>query len=234
MDASPMVSRESTDHFATTAVTWLEQRLEEGSSGRLAANEHVMRVYADPLRVYVQGSSFRKLGEPEDLVQGFFADRLGREDFLAKWRASGRPLRFWLIVGLKHFLLETARRERRHSAQELAEYDQASSSTSDADVRFERSWAQAAVGEALRRADEACMQAGLEEHWKVFHAHHMQGMDYSEIERRFDVPRARAAVMVRTATRHFKKALRDVVGWPSATDEQLDQEIRQLMEASAS
>ncbi len=221
------------DHFTTTAVTWLAKRLDEGDTGRLLANEHIMRVYAEPLRIYILGSSFRKLGDPEDLVQGFFADRLGRQEFLSRWQSSGRPLRFWLIVALKHFLLETARREKRHAAGELAEFDAASSTSSDADAQFERSWAQASVHEALRRADEACRTAGLDEHWRIFHARHLQSMDYESIEEKMGVPRARAAVMVRTATRHFKQALRDVLGWPGASDEQLDQEIHQLMQASA-
>ncbi|MHC5005518.1 MAG: hypothetical protein ACYTJ0_20640, partial [Planctomycetota bacterium] len=62
--------------------------LDGGEPGRLAAGRHVMSVYAQPLQAYLQGSSFRTLGDPEEVVQSFFADRLSRDGFLDDWWRS--------------------------------------------------------------------------------------------------------------------------------------------------
>ena len=67
------------DVFPVTQRTWLGRALVRGHEGLSEANHHIMDVYAQPLKVYYLGSSFRTLGEPDDVVQGFFADRLARE-----------------------------------------------------------------------------------------------------------------------------------------------------------
>ena len=46
-------------------------------------------------------------------------DRLERDGYLARWLQSGRPLRYWLIVGFKHFLLEESRRRKRSKSSPL-------------------------------------------------------------------------------------------------------------------
>ncbi|MFM7808466.1 MAG: hypothetical protein ACKPEA_11160 [Planctomycetota bacterium] len=51
-----------------------------------------MQRYFEPLRVYVKGSSFRTMGESADLVNGLFASRLGRDDYLVEWVDSSLPL----------------------------------------------------------------------------------------------------------------------------------------------
>jgi len=213
------------DPFPSTDMTWLGRSIRDGERGRLAAGEHVMRIYADPLRVYLRGSSFRSLDDADDLVNGFFASRLSRERFLHDWLSSGRPLHRWLIVGFRHYLFETARRrsrwrQRRHDAPEAAE---------PAERAFHRESALALVREALRMAHDRCRDQGLHEHWRIFLAHHMDGRAYEQI-----VPdQRRAAVMARTAANRFRAALREIVGWPGATEEQIDDEIRALMEETA-
>jgi len=44
----------------------------------------------------------------------------------------------------------------------------------------------------------------------------------------------RAGVMARTASNKFKDALRELVGWPGATAEEIDEEIHSLMQEIAS
>ena len=68
-----------TDVFPETIQTWIGEQQGRGSEGRAAINHHVMSVYAWPLTVYFQGCSDRWLGEPDEVIQGFFANRLARE-----------------------------------------------------------------------------------------------------------------------------------------------------------
>ena len=59
-----------------------------------------MERYHAALTTYVRGSSLRRLGEPYDIVGGFFAERVCRPGFLPAWRASGLPLRRWMMTGV--------------------------------------------------------------------------------------------------------------------------------------
>lgn len=218
------------DVFPSTASTWLSRCLDGEEGGVEAANRHIMDVYAQPLRVYYLGSSFRTLGEPEDLVGGFFADRLSRKEFLSRWHLSGRPLRHWLIVGFKHFLYEEGRRRRGKGEGSFDEEMQRAGE--DEPTRdWDRAIARSLVQEATRRAAASCVSEGLDRHWGLFVAHHVDGEGFREIGARLGESPERCAVMARTAANRFRRALRDIVGWRGASESDVDSEIGLLMEA---
>jgi len=101
------------DHFPSTHATWIDAQLtiaeragahtEDGQSARRALQQHLMQRYHEPLRAYVRGSSMRQLGDADELVGGFFADRVGAHGFLADWRESRMPLRRWLMNGISFY-----------------------------------------------------------------------------------------------------------------------------------
>jgi hypothetical protein len=76
-----------------------------------------MEVYYEPLCIYCRATSYRTLGEPEEIVGGFFASRLSDPTWIARWRDESRarsmPLRRWLLNGLCFYMREEARRQRR-------------------------------------------------------------------------------------------------------------------------
>lgn len=221
------------DVFPTTLYTWISARVRSGDQGLREAAGHVMSVYAHPLRVYFLGSGFRSMGEADDLVRGFFADRLSRPEFFRHWLESKRPLRLWLIVGFKHFLYEQRRSAKRGAAgMELP--DVSDENQEAPDQSFDRACAKSIVGEALRRAEEDCRGNDLAEHWEIFRRHFLDGQSYAAIAARMAIDEPRAAVMARTATRRFKMALRGLVAWEGASDAQVDEELRSLMEAMES
>ncbi len=215
--------------FPSTRHTWIGKQMRDGQPGRQAVLTHLMEVYAQPLEIYCRGCSLRWLGDADDLVRGFFADRLTREAFLNRWLESNRPLRAWLIVGFKHFLFEQARRQRRDQAESIAsEIDHAGTR---ADLAFDREYAKRLVASALCAAQDRCRETGLAEHWDVFKAHQVDGLDYESIHQRYGVNPKRAVVMARTARDRFKAALREAVAWEGARDDEIDGEIQALMEA---
>lgn len=217
------------DAFPTTMRTWIGSKLDEGDEGRAKAFHHVMSVYAHPLKVYFRGCSMRFLGDADDLVQGFFADRLSREAFLDRWRESGRPLRYWLIVGFKHFLMEESRRVRRGQASNLP--DEMGSSNDQPEDDYDRECALSLVREAMTKAQSQCAAAGFEDHWRIFIRHHLQGDSYADIASDEAIDTRRAAVMARTAANKLRAALRDLAGWDDAEPGEVDREVRELMEA---
>ena len=75
------------DHFPSTHATWIDAQLTvmqdggaAGTSALSALRRHLMERYRTALLAYVRGSSLRKLGEAEELVDGFFAERACEAD----------------------------------------------------------------------------------------------------------------------------------------------------------
>ena len=219
-----------TDVFPATALTWLGAQVREADeAARERARRHVIAIYLEPLTIYVKGSSYRSVGEPEELVAGFFADRLGRDDYLEKWLDSGLPLRAWLIRGLKYYCRERIRAGRRDAAEPIPD-DARDDASSGPGSDFRKRVARNLVREAMRQTSEELEQRGLGEHWLVFRRHHLEGASYAEIARAIDVREDRAAVMGRTAARRLRTRLRELCGWPSATTDEIDAEILSLFD----
>lgn len=213
------------DAFPETRRTWMGECLTRGEIA--AARRHVMEVYEHPLRVYCSGCSLRWVGEPGDLVAGFFADRLSRPAFFERWRESRRPLRYWLIVGFKHYLLEQARRLQRDRREVSAELD---ATDARPDLAFERECAIGLVRRALRETERRCRDDGFGDHFDVFVRFHMHGESLDAIAERLGVDAARAGVMKRTAVQRFERVMRELVAWSGAEEAEIDAEIRGLRE----
>lgn len=216
------------DVFPATLNTWIGVELDRGSSGRLNVNHYLMSTYAWPLKVYFLGTNSRWLGEPEDVVNGFFASRLEQKDFLGKWQASGFRLRRWLMNSFSYFLMEERRRHKKqkpadHSVEEEVTF------SGDPDSAFDRAAAVGFVRQAMTEAEQACQEDRLEDHWRIFIRHHLEGVGFAELGEEYGVDAARATVMARTATRKFRAALHDVLERDGVARERIDEEIQLLV-----
>lgn len=231
--------------FANTHYTLLGRLLELGEEGHREAGNHIMQVYAHPLRVYFLGSSFANdLGDADDIVRGFFADRLSRPTFLHDWQISGKRLRFWLITAFKHYLHEQrygVSRDKRW--QSLEDQNGAGADDSDsmrghaegADDRspehaFHREVAMSLVRQALDRARASCAETGHAAHWEAMLRHHLDGRTFEELSSEYNIDSARLRVMARTAGNRLRRCLREELSWPHAHREDIDREICLLME----
>lgn len=213
--------------------TWIALRMSDGVEGRNEVNRHIMAVYDWPLRVYFMGTSERWLGEPDDIVGGFFADRLSRSEFLHEWRASGMRLRRWLMNAFCFYLMEMRRaRARDRRAGELEHEPIVFNGSPEAAV--DRAFRVSLVREALRVAQESCEDSGLASHWNIFVAHYLSGRDYADLSKEFVVTPERAAVMARTAARKFRAAVRELLAGDGTPDQEVDQEILSLIEEPTS
>jgi DNA-directed RNA polymerase specialized sigma24 family protein len=218
------------DVFPATCLTMLERLISAGDrASRLGAANHVMAVYAHPLKVYFLGSTFRSIGDADDHVRGFFADRLTRETFLSDWLASHRQLRYWLITGFKYYLLEQLR--QRKSAKEMVKLEADIEITSrDAENAYHRQAALVMVRQAMRMAEETCRLEGFEQHWQVFVRHHIDNRSYEQLRDELGINQRKFVAMARTARNKLKSALRELVAWKGADEHDIDREIHLLME----
>ncbi len=226
---------EPKQHFPETQVTWIRERLGEGASGQSQIKEHVMRLYYRPLQYYFLGlKGLRNLGEPEDIVGGYFADRLSRDDFFDKWRLSGIKLRRWLMNGLHFFLKERIRAENRNRVRGPdVEQLQIAIDTPDPDEGFDREFAHSIVAEALQQVYKDCLTRGLKDHWDIFVRHHYHGESYKDFSHEYNIQPVRASVMSRTVRDRFRTAIRNLLAQDGVKPGEIESEIKTLMESMA-
>ncbi len=188
------------DHFPTTHATWIAERVtlsvdpdaapSLARAARAELNAHVMQRYFAPLCAYVKGSAWRDFGEAADLVNGFFASRLERPEYLLQWRESGLALRRWLINGLLLHLHERARAQRRqHRRGEpvdplvLDRMGPDDSGDPDGERAMDRAWAEAVVQAAVRDTVQELDRAGRAQAWLAFRRHFVEGVPYDAVAR---------------------------------------------------
>lgn len=193
--------------FPLTRVSWIASRLKAGEEGLLDVNRHVMSVYAEPLRAYYLGTQARWLGEPDDVIEGFFADRLGRPDFMTAWEHSGLRLRRWLMNAFGFYLKEQLRRRRRDAVPDQ-NADEAVAFSGDPVAAVDRAFIVSVVRHALEETRRTCESEGLGPHWNVFHAHFCCETPYAAIAGATRLDPARCVVMARTVRARFQRALR--------------------------
>jgi hypothetical protein len=212
------------DHFPSTLksriVDWLGRR------DRTSLNQHVLTTYYEPIRLYLKGSHWfagrvRNRGRPvatdhgeieelNDLVNGFFADLLEREDFFDRWLASGRRLGQYLRGALWLYLKGLYRDEVRElEAAERLTPERAAEAPPEHDL--DKAFVTHLVAQAMDEARVACEQKGLGAHWHVLVRHFCDGARYPDVARELNVRPDRAAVMLRTAATRFEEAFRRLV-----------------------
>lgn len=222
-------ARADGDAFPATRRTWIGDRLADGEAGRAEALRHVMSVYAGPLSVYYQGSSFRRLGDALDWVHAFFVERLARTGYLEKWLESGERLRRWLTLGFCFFMKDAFEKERRRAGFEPLDPALPSPEPGPAQA-FERAYAARLVGLALAGGEERCRREGLEKHWAIFLEHRHDGVAYREIGARLGIEPVRAATMARTAAKRFREALEEFLQRDGVPREGMAAAVQELLE----
>lgn len=240
-----MTRVDSASHFPSTHATWLVETLAQGDTGTRLAERHVMERYRDALMAYAGALPARTIAEPAELVAGFFARRVTVAGFFDAWRASGLPLRRYLMNGLSldaRTLLRSERREaerrRRYAAEEAAEARERARREANAEAAFERAWARTVVAEACERARAELALERDGRAWEVFEAHVLRGESYGQIAGALGsasgdggerVNDEALAVIVRRVGRRMRAALRAVLAEEGASAEEIERELRVVL-----
>lgn len=216
------------EFLPTTLRTWIEEMLDQGDQGRLKVNRHVMEIYYLPLQVYYRGSSWRWLGESEEVVGEFFRDRLERPGFFKGWQERESKLRYWFLGAFQFFLKERARKLRRDKHAPLE--DEQVESGEDPRAEIDRAFARSIVNEACRRTKALCEAQGLGEHWQTLLSHVEDGKSYPELAADMQVSEERTKRMARTARAKFRNTLIDLLNQDGVGKKDSEHEIQHLME----
>ncbi|MFZ9690686.1 MAG: hypothetical protein ACO3EP_01490 [Phycisphaerales bacterium] len=217
-----------TDLFEPTPRTAMAEMLDSQRRGELV--EFLMKAYYAPLAAYLSATSYRTLGEPRDLIAGFFASRLSREEWIDAWRSSNLRLRRWLVNGLLFYCREEVRRRRRDASPVPTEEEIPASVDRD----FERNYAQYTVRQSFEAARLACEAEGFLRHWELFVRHHMEGRNYEQLAKESGLTVGQVNGMVRTAGLRFRKAISERLLRDGANPADLDREIGLLLDSLGS
>ena len=213
--------------FPTTHSTWLVERIDSAPD---EARAHVLARYFEPLCAYARASSLRALGEPAELVNDFLSSRLADSDYLARWSASGIPLRRWLANGLlthaRNRALAEARRARHGGSVDPAELERMTSThATDALLALERAWAVRTVTEAHERVHSELIAEGRASWWELFRLHGVQGMSYEQACPIAGVAPSNATNVHRTVVMRLRDALRAILEREGIRPDEIDREL---------
>ncbi|MDI9403387.1 MAG: hypothetical protein QM516_05895 [Limnohabitans sp.] len=235
--------------FPTTHATWLEtiliddrgmsdtQRGDVASAAKDAHNAakarlHVMERYAAPLEIFVKGSSLARLGEPAELVNGFFAARLSDANYLRAWPRSGMRFRRWLMNGMLFYGQGIARDRARAAARGATvsadELDLRTSASSDAEMDFERAWALTVVREATARVEAALLDEGRADEFEIFRRHAIDGQPYAAFAGEVGRTPQQCAGATRLVAQRVRAALAEVLREEGVPEAELDDEIARV------
>ncbi len=215
------------DLFPSTHDSWLCEMLAGPPEQVERAAVSLTARYREPLRLYFEGSSFRRLGaqglidfgDGEDLVHGFLATRVARAEFLAAWRRSGIRLRRFVINGFIFYLREQARAARRRRKREQTIADEANDVLEDdSTTEFDRAWALSVIREASSLVATDLEARGRAKHWELFTRHFVDGFAYGDLVGAFGLTPSQAASAARDVAFELRRAIRLVLSRDGITE----------------
>lgn len=206
------------DHFPSTHDTWIGDQLQMLAAGSetdareaaLQLRTHIMARYREPLLAYAGASSFRSLSSPEDLVHGFFAERLADLAYLRNWRDSRMKLRRWLCNGLLLHMFDIAQRRRRDARAVDMAGKRAQQQRVDepaADLAFERAWARGVIERAAEATETALRVEGRHDAWRLFTRHVVDGLTQVAAGAEAGLAEGETKARIRLAVRRLRDAV---------------------------
>ena len=223
---------------ATVLMTLAEGRVAVAERAKHAeiARSALMSRYAEPLAVFVRGSSLARLGEPDEIVNGYFAARLsddaGLGDFLSRWLRSGMRLRRWLMNGILFYgqglARDQARAQQRGGAVEPRVLDRHEGTGPTGETDFERAWALAVVREATARAEDALLREGRAVDFEIFRRHAIDGQPYAAFARELGRSEQQCAGATRLVAQRVRAALAELLREEGVDEAELEDEIARM------
>jgi RNA polymerase sigma-70 factor (ECF subfamily) len=227
--------------FLTTHWTVVRDAGDPDSPGYRAALATLCETYWYPLYAYL-----RRYGcdphEAEDLTQGFLARMLEKDDFRLADRERGK-FRSFLMASLRNFVANERKHAKRlkrgggatpvpidvndaerHYAQEAVE-------DLTPEKLFERSWALNVLEQAMDRLEAEWEKGGKTAQFDALKAYLTPGKEsttYREIAEALGMTEGAVKVAVHRLRRAYRAQLRAVIAETVSTEDDIEEEIRDL------
>ena len=237
-------SRPSAAIFATTQWSVVVAVRDGGSAEAFTALEGLCRSYWRPVYAYIRRDGFGR-EDAQDLTQEFFR-RLIEKEWMDRLEHRRGKFRSFLLTFLKHFLSDERDRvgaKKRGGGQHFISLDELKAGESDAfeppesltaDQVFERRWAQTLMERAVARLCQEYVAAGQAELFnqlKDLQPGERGERHYATIGQRLGMSEGAIKSAMRRLRLRHRDILRHEIGRTVATREEVDNEIRHLIEA---
>ena len=211
------------------------------------ALETLCRTYWFPLYAYIRRQGYDS-HQAEDYTQAFFVGLLAKGGLRLADPKRGK-FRSFLLASLKHFLSNErarARAKKRGGGQKALSLDFQSAESQYAlepcdklspEKLFERSWALTVLDRTM-----ACLQAEaistnkqrLFDRLKVYLTAEKSSIPYRDVAAKLDITEGAVRVAVHRLRKRYRELLRDEIAQTVTSDDQIDEEIRDLFAALGS
>jgi hypothetical protein len=240
------LKRENT--FPSTSWAVIIAAGRQGDNGE-AALDAFLRGYHGPLCHYLAGRYGLPIDRAEDYVQGFVADKIMRQGFLARVdRGKTRRFRHFLLRSFQNYVASALRSEQTlkespHSANAVPLHSLAElpDDRDRGERDFDLEWARQILSATLRTMREECRGKDHEQVWKVFEKRLLnpalegaEPVGYEQLVAECDLATpAQAMNALVTAKRAFRRHLRRAVAATVADEREVDDELHELQRALA-
>jgi RNA polymerase sigma factor (sigma-70 family) len=228
--------------FTTTHWSVVLEAARPGSPGATEAFARLYRDYWYPLYAYVRRRG-RSPHEAEDLTQDFFVALLERQRLSGLERGGGR-FRSFLLKSLQNFLAnewDRASALKRGGGQAIASLEEvdaesrflADSTTESPEEGFDRHWAFAVIEHAMQHLETELRTAGKEQMIRALRPHlqgDRNGRPYADIAAEWSVSESAVKMTVHRLRQRYGELLRAEVARTVGDDDQVESELRHLLE----
>jgi DNA-directed RNA polymerase specialized sigma24 family protein len=191
------------------------------------------RKYWKPVYCYLRSMGLGN-DEAKDLTQGFFTDKVLGQDLIQKADREKGRFRSFLLRSVHNYAVSAVRSSKVCSS--LDDASDIGTTTDEAEVQFNRTWADELLQEVLTELEQECRSRDKLTHWQVFHEWLLEPQIaanpvMSEICVKYGISDpATAYHMVENIKRRFRALLRDHLGSLTRSEDEIEVEIRQFID----
>jgi RNA polymerase sigma-70 factor (ECF subfamily) len=219
--------------------------IQSGGDGNRALIGLLLDRYWKPVYCYLRRKGCDN-EQAKDLTQGFFHEVVLNRNLTQRAEHCKGRFRSLLLHALNQYVIDQRREEsaRKRSAGNRVPLDIADPpiipqtiSESRPEDSFNYAWKTALLDRVLTQVRSGCCDQGMEVHWKVFHdkvvepiLENVETPSLSEICSRHRVDdEAKASNMIVTVKRRFQAALREHVRNTVASEDEIDDELKEIL-----
>lgn len=232
--------------FATTHWSVVLSASQPDSTRYQQSLETLCRTYWFPLYAYLRRHGF-DTQKAEDYIQAFFAGLLEKRGLRLADPERGR-FRSFLLIALKHFMANEHARagaQKRGGGRKILSLDIENAENRyireprdelSPEKLFERSWALAVLDRTMARLQAEAANAkkqNLFDCLKVYLTAEKNAVPYNKVAARLRMTEGAVKVAVHRLRRRYRDLLRDEIAQTVTTEEQINEEIRDLFDALA-
>lgn len=227
--------------FPTTHWSFITQIRQTSPKSRGAMVEAFLLRYLAPMRTFLS-YRFGSVGEAdrEDLLHDFVTDRIIQRSILDRAQQARGRLRTFVQTCLSNFAKSwLSRRDRTRLEHVSDNLDTRSDPARESEETryFEMAWARHVITETIVRFKDECHQSGNHTLWDVVDfrlirpimVNGAEPVPFKELAGRLDAPIKQLQNLLTTGKNKLRRHLIDIVGDYSASEQEIDDEITDLL-----